>query len=86
MFAHNTDILYNLPPDGGLKTRIMASIQTANRQISVKETYEEVCKALEFQWIELTEVIWFYGEWSGKTHKDERKIRLNRDYIIEVQP
>lgn len=64
----------------------MASIRTPNRLINVKETYEEVCKALEFQWIELTEVIWLYGEWSGKTHKEERKIRLNRDYIIEVQP
>ena len=79
-------LMYNHPPDGGLKTRIMASIQTTNRVINVKETYEEVCKALEFQWIELTEVILFYGEWSGKTHRDERKIRLNRDYIIEVQP
>jgi hypothetical protein len=88
MFA-NTDILsimYNHPPDGGLKTRIMASIQTPNRQISVKETYEEVCKALDFQWMELTEVISFYGEMTGKTYKDERIIRLNRDYIIEVQP
>jgi hypothetical protein len=61
----------------------MANIQTPNRQICVKETYEEVCKAMVFQWVELTEVIWFYGD---KTYKDERKIRLNRDYIIEVQP
>jgi hypothetical protein len=64
----------------------MASIQTPNRVINVKETYEEVCKALEFQWIELTEDTSFYGEMSGETHRDERKIRLNRDYIIEVQP
>ena len=64
----------------------MANIQTPIRLIKVKETYEEVCKALDFQWIELTEVIWFYGEMTSKTYKDERKIRLNRDYIIEVQP
>ena len=86
MFAHNTDILYNLPPDGGLKTRIMASIQTPIRRINVKETYEEICKALACQWIELTEVNLFYGEWSGKMHRDERKIKLNRDYIIEINP
>lgn len=64
----------------------MASIQTPNRLINVKETYEEVMNKMHFQWMELTEVILFYGEMSGKYHKDERKIRLNRDYIIEVQP
>ena len=64
----------------------MASIQTPIRLINVKETYEEVINKMHFQWMELTEVTWYYGEWSGKTHKDERKIRLNRDYIIEVQP
>ncbi len=36
--------------------------------------------------MEVTENISFYGEMSGKIHKDERKIRLNRDYIIEIQP
>ena len=70
----------------GLKTRIMANIQTPIRLINVKETYEEVINKMHYQWIELTEVILFYGEWSGKEHRDERKIRLNRDYIIEVQP
>jgi len=60
----------------------MANIQTPIRLINVKETYEEVCKAMDFQWMELTEVVWF----PGRKHKDERKIRLNRDYIIEVQP
>jgi hypothetical protein len=64
----------------------MASIQTPNRLINVKETYEEVICKMDFQWMELTEVILFYGEMSGETHRDERKIRLNRDYIIEVQP
>ena len=63
----------------------MANIQTPIRLINVKETYEEVCKAMVFQWVELTEDTSF-GELSGKTHRDERKIRLNRDYIIEVQP
>ena len=79
---------YVKPPAlrGGLKTRIMASIQTPNRQISVKETYEEVINKMHYQWIELTEVILFFSEWSGKEHRDERKIRLNRDYIIEVNP
>ena len=63
----------------------MASIQTPIRLIKVKETYEEVCKAMVFQWVELTEDTSF-GELSGETHRDESKIRLNRDYIIEVQP
>lgn len=78
--------MYNHPPDGGLKTRIMANIQTPIRLIKVKETYEEVCKAMVFQWVELTEDTSFFGELSGKVHKGERKIRLNRDYIIEVHP
>ena len=64
----------------------MANIQTLVRLIKVNETYEEVCKALDFQWMELTEDTSFYGEMSGKVHKGERKIRLNRDYIIEVHP
>ena len=64
----------------------MANIQTLVRLIKVNETYEEVCKALDFQWMELTEDTSFYGEMSGKVHKGERKIRLNRDYIIEVYP
>ncbi len=64
----------------------MANIQTPIRLIKVKETYEEVCNAMESQWLELTEDTSFYGELSGKFHKGEEKIRLNRDYIIEVQP
>jgi hypothetical protein len=78
--------MYNHPPESGLKTRIMANIQTPIRLIKVKETYEEVCKALDFQWMELTEDIAFFGKMSGKMPKGEQKIRLNRDYIIEVQP
>jgi len=69
-----------------IKTRIMAYIQTPIRLINVKETYEEVCNVMESQWLELTEDTSFYGEMSGKIHKGERKIRLNRDYIIEIQP
>jgi hypothetical protein len=69
-----------------IKTRIMAYIQTPNRLINVKEPYGEVFKAMDFQWIEVTEDTSFYGEMSGKIHKGERKIRLNRDYIIEIQP
>ena len=72
----------------------MANIQTPIRLINVKETYEEVICKMDFQWIELTEDTSF-GELSGKMREDafvsidikgERKIRLNRDYIIEVQP
>ena len=69
-----------------IKTRIMANIQTPNRLINVKETYEEVLKAMGLQWIEVTEDTSFYGVMTGKIHKGERKIRLNRNYIIEVQP
>lgn len=72
--------------DGELKTKIMVYIQTPTRLIKVKETYEEILKAMDFQWMELTEDTSFYGEMSGKMHKGERKIRLNRNYIIEVQP
>ena len=64
----------------------MANIQTPIRLIKVNETYEEVCKAMVFQWIELTEDTSFLVNLSGKMHKGERKIMLNRDYIIEVQP
>lgn len=70
----------------GYKTKIMANIQTPIRLINVNETYEEVCKAMDLQWMELTENTSFYGEMTGKTHKGERKIRLNRNYIIEVHP
>lgn len=72
--------------DVELKTKIMAYIQTPTRLIKVKETYEEILKAMDFQWMELTEDTSFYGEMSSKMHKGERKIRLNRNYIIEVQP
>jgi len=64
----------------------MANILTPIRLIKVNETYEEVCKALDFQWMELTEDTSYYGEMSGKIHEGERKIRLNRNYIIEIQP
>ena len=64
----------------------MAYIQTPIRLIKVKETYEEVLKVMDLQWIELTEDDSFWGEMSGKFHERERKIRLNRNYIIEVQP
>jgi hypothetical protein len=72
----------------------MAYIQTPIRLINVKETYEEVLKAMDLQWMEVTENTSF-GELSGEMHEDvfvnidikgERKIRLNRDYIIEIQP
>ena len=62
----------------------MANIQTPIRLINVMESYEEIVKAMELQWMELTEDCTFYGEMSNATHKRERKIKLNRDYIIEV--
>lgn len=64
----------------------MANIQTTIRLIKVKETYGEVLKAMRLQWMEVTEDTSFYGEMSGKIHEGERKIRLNRNHIIEVQP
>lgn len=64
----------------------MANIQTPIRLIKVKETYEEVINAMDLQWMELTEDTSFYGQMSGKMHIGERKIKLNRNYIIEVQP
>lgn len=64
----------------------MANIQTTIRLIKVKETYGEVLKAMGLQWMEVTEDTSFGGEMSGEVHKGERKIMLNRNYIIEVQP
>jgi hypothetical protein len=34
--------------------------------------------------MELTEDTSFFGEITGRMHKGERKIKLNRKYIIEV--
>ena len=62
----------------------MAKIQTQVRLINVKETFEQVKEKMDLQWMELTEDTSFFGEMSGKTHKGEREIRLNRNYIIEV--
>lgn len=64
----------------------MANIQTPIRLINVKENYEEVCNAMDFQWMELTEVTSIHNDMAGKMQEEERKIRLNRNYIIEVQP
>ena len=64
----------------------MAYIQTPIRLINVKETYEEVLKAMDLQWMEVTEDTSSFGELSGKFYESKRKIRLNRDYIIEIQP
>lgn len=63
----------------------MANIQTPIRLINVKESYKEVYEKMSFQWLELTENTSFFGEMSGKDYNRERKIRLNRDFIIEVQ-
>lgn len=62
----------------------MAKIQTQIRLINVKETFDQVKEKMDLQWMELTEDTTFYGELSGKYHKGEREIRLNRNYIIEV--
>lgn len=62
----------------------MAKIQTQIRLINVKETFEQVKEKMDFQWMELTEDTSFFGEMSGKVHKHEREIILNRNYIIEV--
>lgn len=64
----------------------MASIQTQTRLIKVKETFEQVKELMDFQWMELTEDTSFFGEMSDWHHKSEkeRKISLNRNYIIEV--
>lgn len=64
----------------------MTNIQTPIRLIKVKETYVNVLKSMDLQWMELTEDTSFYGEMTAKKYESERKIRLNRDYIIEVYP
>lgn len=64
----------------------MAYIQTTTRLIKVKETYEQVWKAMDFQWMELTEDCSFYSQMSREFNECEKKIKLNRDYIIEIHP
>ena len=61
----------------------MAKIQTQARLITVKETFNQVKEKMEFQWLNLTEDTSFFGEITGKVHKEEREIALNRNYIIE---
>jgi hypothetical protein len=63
----------------------MAYIQTPTRLIRVIETYEEIIKAMDFQWMKVNENTSFFGESSGKYYKGQREITLNRNYIIEVQ-
>ena len=65
----------------------MTTIYTTNRYLTVKESYETIADCLqrdEQKVIELTEVITTYGETTGKTHTNEKKILLNKQYIIEV--
>ncbi len=63
-----------------------ALIQTTTRLITVKETYEEIYSLMDFQWLEVTEDMSFYGEITKQMHFQDRKIRLNKDYIVEVHP
>lgn len=71
----------------------MAKIQTQVRLIKVKETVEQVKEKMDYKWLELTEdtsflnphsAIIVYNEQRNKDEETERKIRLNRDYIIEL--
>ena len=61
----------------------MAKILTQERLITVKETFEQVKEKMDLQWIELTEDTSFFGQMTGKVHKGEREIILNRNYVIE---
>lgn len=74
----------------------MAKIQTQVRLIKVKETFEQVKEKMDYKWLELTEDTSFLNphhaisvyfdskEQRNKDEETERKIRLNRDYIIEL--
>ena len=62
----------------------MATIRTTTRLINVKETFNEVIEIMDFQQLKLTEDTSFFGEMSGKMHKGERDILLNRRHIVEV--
>ena len=61
----------------------MAYIKTTLREIKVKETVKEVYNTFSHVWIELTEII--SGEkMSGQMSTHERKIHLNKDFILEM--
>lgn len=65
----------------------MTTIYTTNRCLTVKESYETIADCLqrdEQKVIELTEVITIYGEMTGKTHNNEKRVLLNKQYIVEV--
>jgi hypothetical protein len=65
----------------------MTTIYTTNRCLTVKESCEMIADCLqrdEQKVIEVTEVITIYGEMTGKTHTNEKKVLLNKQYIVEV--
>lgn len=62
----------------------MAKIQTTVRIITVKETTDEVFKAMQWPWVDLIEDTSFYGELTGNRHESERKIKLYRECILEI--
>jgi hypothetical protein len=62
----------------------MATIQTTLSVITVRETLSQVLAAMEDKMMLLTEDTTYFSDRTLKEYKDQRKIRLNRDYIIEV--
>lgn len=66
----------------------MATINTVNRKIQVKETADEVIVKQSFSvandaWIVLTEII--CGEkMNGESVRNERKTHINTKFIVEV--
>jgi hypothetical protein len=62
----------------------MAAIQTTLRVITVRESVSQVLEAMEDKMMLLTEDTTYFSDRTLKEYKDQRKIRLNRDYIIEV--
>lgn len=65
----------------------MTTIYTTSRCLTVKESYETIADFLqrdEQKMIELTEVVTIYGEMTGEIYTNEKKVLLNKKYIVEV--
>ena len=65
----------------------MAYIQTTTRLIKVKESWNELFKAMDTPFLfQVTEDASFFGELSNKTHEQEKIIYIHINHVVEVHP
>lgn len=62
----------------------MGYIQTINRVIKTKESYEQITVLMDLKFFEIIEDCSFIGQTFGHLHKSERKIKINREFIVEI--